>query len=143
MHCHRLLLCSLTVLRLTRRHKAFKTRLACSLLKAEARVANLGLLRLLYLVTHICKWKVRALEEVLIDLIFHKSINSVANAFRLRILKTLLRLNFKILCQVSCPVISNALSNVAKGRFVWAPNVFIIGNRAVTTIRVVTVVKLV
>ena len=86
----------------------------------------------------------RALEEVLIDLIFHKSINSVTNTFRLGVLETLLRLNFKILCLVSCFYTSNALSDVAKGAFIRGSNVLIIdGKSTMTTIRVVAIVKLV
>ena len=80
VHCHRLFLCVLTVLLLTR-PKAFKTRRTSCFLKAKARVANLGPLRLLNLVTHVCKWQVRALEKLLVNLISHKSINSVTNAF--------------------------------------------------------------
>ena len=84
-----------------------------------------------------------ALEEVLIDLILHESIQSISDLLCLRILKLHLRLNFEVLRLVILLVCFGLFRHHFTACIPLSEYVFVLRNRTRTSHWVITVVKFV
>ena len=88
------------------------------------------------------EWQVRPFQEVLIDLILDKSIQSVANFLRLRIQLPILTRNLEVLLLTTLFVFF-AFANKIGSFFLWGHDLSIHRGRSVTAHRIIAVVKFV
>ncbi len=88
------------------------------------------------------EWQVRPFQEVLIDLIFDKSIKSVTNFLRLRIQLPILARDFEVLLLTTLFVFF-AFPNKIGSFFLWGHDLSVHGGRSVTAHWVIAVVKFV